>query len=69
MENKLKIITKWLADSGLNLNEVKTELCLFYWKDTPPVEITLNGNIIKSKDNMNMPLKLTNHQEPYMQSS
>ena len=36
MESKLKIITKWLKDSGLKVNEEKTELTHFYRKDTPP---------------------------------
>ena len=36
MEAKLKIITKWLTDSGLKVNEMKTELCHFHINDTPP---------------------------------
>ena len=35
MESKLKTITKWLTDSGLKVNESKTELCHFYRNDTP----------------------------------
>ena len=54
MESKLAIITKWLTDSGLKVNQSKTELCHFYRKDTPAVEINVNNNIIKSKDNMNV---------------
>ena len=54
MEIKLKTITKWLTDSGLRVNEAKTEMCLFYRKDTPPIEITLNGIVIKSKENINV---------------
>ena len=29
MEQKLEMITKWLKDSGLIVNEEKTEICLF----------------------------------------
>jgi retron-type reverse transcriptase len=36
IEIKLKIIIKWLTDSGLKVNEQKTELCLFTGK-TPPL--------------------------------
>ena len=35
MQAKLKIITTWLRDSGLKVNEQKTELCLFYKKRYP----------------------------------
>ena len=35
MEIKLKIITKWLTDSGLKVNKTKTESCLFFCRDTP----------------------------------
>ena len=29
MEKKLEMITKWLKDSGLKVNENKTEICVF----------------------------------------
>ena len=35
MEIKIKLIIKWLTDSGLKVNEAKTELCHFYRNDTP----------------------------------
>ena len=54
MENKLSIITKWLAGSGLKINEQKTELCHFYRKDTPQVEITVNNTVVKSTTEMNV---------------
>jgi hypothetical protein len=54
METKLILITKWLANSGLKVNETKTEVCLFSRKDTALVEINLNNNIITSKDSMNV---------------
>ena len=54
METKLTLITKWLIDSGLKVNQTKMELCQFYRKDTPAVEIRVDNIIIKSKDNMNV---------------
>ena len=36
MSKKLQSITIWLTDSVLKVNKNKTELCLFYRKDTPP---------------------------------
>ena len=43
MQIKLEWITKWLRDSGLQVNEGKTKLCLFHRKDAPP-QITINTN-------------------------
>ena len=54
LESKLKLILKWLSDSGLKVNESKTELCLFHRKDTIPIEITLNNISIKSQSSMNV---------------
>ena len=54
METKLTLITKWLTDSGLKVNQTKTELCQFHRRDTPAVEIRVDNTIIKSKDNMNV---------------
>ena len=54
IEYKMKTISKWLKDSGLKVNETKTELCLFYRKDTPQIEITINNVLVKSKDHMNV---------------
>jgi hypothetical protein len=54
MEQKLMIITNWLKNSGLKVNDSKTELCLFHRKDQPPIQITLNDQILTSKLNMNV---------------
>ena len=51
---KLTLITKWLKDSGLSVNENKTEVCAFYRKHTPNIEIVLNNVAIKSKNTMNV---------------
>ena len=54
MEQKLEMVMKWLRDSGLAVNEEKTEICLFYKQDHPTVEITLNGQRIKTKKQINV---------------
>ena len=54
MQTKLELITKWLRDSGLKVNDSKTEICLFHRKDHPPISLNLNGNNLKSKDSMNV---------------
>ena len=47
-------VTKWLKDSGLVVNEGKTEICLFYKSDHPPIEIRINDKLIKSKKTINV---------------
>ena len=54
MENKLKLVTKWLIDSGLKVNETKTELCIFYKSDTNQMVLNLKSNEIKSSNSINM---------------
>jgi hypothetical protein len=54
MEKDLEIMTKWLKDSGLKVNESKTELCLFHRKDCPQITIRLNQNTISSSTSMNV---------------
>ena len=54
MEKKLEMITKWLRDSGLVVNEEKTEICLFFKRDHPPVVIRINDKQIKSKKTINV---------------
>ena len=39
MEQKIQRITLWLEKSGLKVNSMKTELCLFHKNDTPPVTL------------------------------
>ena len=54
LERTLEMITKWLKDSGLVVNEAKTEICLFYKRDHPTVVITLNGKRITSRKTINV---------------
>ena len=53
-EIKLAEISKWLTDSGLKINDNKTELCLFHKNDHAPIQINLNGTIITSKTSINV---------------
>ena len=54
MEQKLEMIIKWLKDSGLKVNETKTEVCLFHRNDTQTITITLQDAQIKSKKCINV---------------
>ena len=54
MEMKLEMITKWLKDSGLKVNETKTEICLFHRNSTQKISITLQNERINSKNSMNV---------------
>ena len=54
MEKKLEMITKWLKDSGLKVNESKTEICLFHRNDPQKISIVLQGQTISSKPTMNV---------------
>ena len=54
MKRTLEKIIRWLTNSGLKVNDEKTEICLFYHKDTQPVTININGNEIISKNSMNV---------------
>ena len=48
-EEKMNNIIKWLKDSGLKINESKTELCLFHRNDHIPITVSINGTAIKSQ--------------------
>ena len=54
IKTKLTNTIDWLTSSGMKVNESKTNLCLFYHKDTTPIEIVLNGTIIKSCKTVNV---------------
>ena len=54
LEKRLEMITKWLRDSGLVVNESKTEACLFHTQDQPQVEFSLQGIRIKTKKSINV---------------
>ena len=46
---KLELIKKWLLNSGLKVNEAKTELCIFHRKDNPPITISFNNKTSQAK--------------------
>ena len=54
LEIKLTRIMNWLKDSGMKVNESKTDLCLFHRGDTQPISIKLYGKEIKSNKVMNI---------------
>ena len=48
------LITKWLKDSGLVVNEGKTELCLFHKNDKPSITIKISNTLVTSKKQTNV---------------
>ena len=48
------MITKWLKDSGLLVNESKMEVCVFHKNDQPKIHITEQNVYIESKKEMNV---------------
>ena len=54
MQKRLEMIVKWLKDSGLVVNEKKTELCLFHRNDAQLVSVRINDHIVMSKKTMNV---------------
>ena len=52
MKNTLEKIIKWLKQSGLKVNDAKTEFCLFYRKDSPPVKLNINNIELTSVKSM-----------------
>ena len=54
MKQCLEMIIKWLKDSGLKVNDSKTEICLFHKSDVRSINITINEVIITSKRTMNV---------------
>ena len=54
MQMKLEMITKWLKDSGLVVNESKTEICLFHRNDNQVITLILQNQRIVSKTSMNV---------------
>ena len=41
MKIKLERIVKWLSQSGMVINESKTDLCIFLAKDCPPIVVEI----------------------------
>jgi hypothetical protein len=54
MEMELEVIVKWLKESGLKVNESKTEVRLFHQLDCQKITLTINNTPINSIDAMNV---------------
>ena len=54
MKQKLEMIIKWLKDSGLVVNDEKTETCLFYKRDHATITLNINNKNIRSKNVINV---------------
>ena len=54
LELRLEMITKWVRDSGLVVNESKTEICLFHRNDQQNVTINVCGTPVTTKSFMNV---------------
>ena len=54
MQRSLEAITKWLRESGLMVNEAKTEMCLFHRSSVKIINITVNNFIIRSTPQINV---------------
>ena len=50
----IEAVRKGLKQSGLKLNEEKTELCLFSRKDAAPIIVPIGQSLIKSSDSINV---------------
>ena len=54
MKKSLEAITKWLKESGLKVNESKTEICLFHRSDRKIIIIEINNVQIRSTPQINV---------------
>jgi hypothetical protein len=54
LEEELEVIIKRLKDSGLMVNNGKTEICLFHRNNQNHVAVTIAGIPVKSLKSMNM---------------
>ena len=54
LELKLNKIVKWLRDSGLKVNQSKTELCVFHRVSDTEGRVVVDDVVIESKNEMNV---------------
>ena len=54
IQASLNNIVSWLTSSGLKVNEAKTEICLFSRSNVEPVEISVSGQEVQSKTQINV---------------
>ena len=48
------IVIAWLKDSGLKVNEAKTEMCFFHRSECRVVQVLVGGKLIRSVNEMNV---------------
>ena len=54
MEREIVKITKWLKQSGLKVNDEKTDICIFNKHNIDPLTIRVNGFDIVTKNSINV---------------
>ena len=54
IELSLTNIRHWMKDSGLKINEAKTEACVFSRTDTATINISVNGVDVRTKTEINV---------------
>ncbi len=54
MEKTLEAITQWLKQSGVKVNQNKTEACLFYKNDIATIHLQVGNMREQSKKSINM---------------
>ena len=54
LQFQLEKVRKWLMDSGLKVNVGKTELIIFNRTDTAMSSITINGEVVQSKNEISV---------------
>ena len=52
MRKIIELVVKWFQQSGLKVNDSKTELCLFHQKDHAPVTLTIFNETLTTKDHI-----------------
>ena len=55
-ETKTKIyrISKWLTNSGLKINDDKTEICIFHRKEKAITTLNINNTVIKTSNQISI---------------
>jgi hypothetical protein len=54
LKKELEKIIKWLKGSGLKVNEKKTELCIFHRNGNTDGSLSIDNNLIASKNEINV---------------
>jgi hypothetical protein len=54
MESTLENIRKWIKQSGLKINEKKTEICHFYRREKEPVKVKIGVDLVTTTNTINI---------------